>query len=1193
MKGTRQLRGGSRRSILRAAAFVMVVCMVCTCIPQTVKAASSDSKVQERIFVHPGMLHTAESFTAMQANVGEKVQPAYDTWNALKSNGFSDANWAGRPLETVIRGGTGQNVAQLYIDIRRAYQTALVWKVGGSEAHGEAACRILNKWSSTMKTLTGNADRFLASGIYGYELANAAEIMRDYPDFDKASMEKLFLEVFYPMQDDFLKNHNTAHFGNYWANWDLCNIAGMMAIGIFTDREDIYNQAIDYYKNGIGNGCLYNAMPYVFEEGLSQWQEAGRDQGHTTLGVSLCSVICEMAWNQGDDLYSLSDNRFLKGAEYVAKFNNNEEVPFERYQRFSGQSGSIEWNEEISEAGRPSVRPVYSLVYNHYVNRMGLSAPNIEKALKNEDGSWKKESEQANGDELGWQTLTFAGTGKKSTGKKTQGAFADGVYRIRSVLTNKSLVPNGSAQLASAESGTKSSEWWRFENLGDGDYIITNTETGEVIQTGDDLYAQGTVFETADRTNALNQRFAFLSLGDGVYRIISTINSHAIDIMNGKTEDATPIIQWKYNGNTCQKWIIETRAQAGLPDLEEPISEKILAQFDFDNETDGFTSENAKAAGTYTLQDSYHRQVKKALYLDGTANQFLTVTNNNGGSLLTGCRELTVSFESRPDRTDTNWLFYAAPNTDMQKWKTEKYLGIMQNDGTLTAERYYNNGARPQNASSHVESEWAHIDVVFHTDKTEIYVNGVKQSEEESTYKLADILGTDSVIQIGKANWGTGEYYKGWIDNLIIRNYAMDADAITKQADKFLKLSELPEVLADFSFDTDGAYFDGGNAKAAGTYTLETHGAGKALKLNGDGQHLVVTDKNNHSLLTGLDEVTVSYQIKPESSRTNWGFFAAPNTNKQEYKQEHYIGIVDISGTTNAERYNNNGERPTSARYETGYNGWYYVTAVYAEGFTTLYINGEKVAEAVSDYALSDILGDNSILYIGKSTWGNDGEYAAALIDNYKIVSSALTAEEVAAEAAKYVENKPVLPYEDVAESDWFYDGVYYNYFAKTMTGKDNAHFAPFENLTRAQFAVIVHRMSGEPEVEYQPTFPDVEDHVWYTNAILWASGTGIVNGYEDSGLFGHSDKISREQMAVILYRYAKYLKYDTGKTAELDSFEDAASVSKFAKEAMRWAVGNRIITGKYEGTRLDPQGNVLRAECAVMIQRFREVHEK
>ncbi len=109
MKGTRQLRGGSRRSILRAAAFVMVVCMVCTCIPQTVKAASSDSKVQERIFVHPGMLHTAESFTAMQANVGEKVQPAYDTWNALKKQWIFRCQLGGT---TVGNCNTGRNRAK-------------------------------------------------------------------------------------------------------------------------------------------------------------------------------------------------------------------------------------------------------------------------------------------------------------------------------------------------------------------------------------------------------------------------------------------------------------------------------------------------------------------------------------------------------------------------------------------------------------------------------------------------------------------------------------------------------------------------------------------------------------------------------------------------------------------------------------------------------------------------------------------------------------------------------------------------------------------------------------------------------------------------------------------------------------------------------------------------------------------------
>ena len=179
------------------------------------------------------------------------------------------------------------------------------------------------------------------------------------------------------------------------------------------------------------------------------------------------------------------------------------------------------------------------------------------------------------------------------------------------------------------------------------------------------------------------------------------------------------------------------------------------------------------------------------------------------------------------------------------------------------------------------------------------------------------------------------------------------------------------------------------------------------------------------------------------------------------------------------------------------------------------------------------------------------------------------------------------LPYVDVAEDDWFYDGVYYNYFAKTMTGKDETHFAPLENLARAQFAVIIHRMQDEPKVEYEPVFPDVADQIWYTDAILWAAGTGVVTGYSDTGFFGPADNINREQMAVMMYRYAKYLKYDVSKTTDFDKFEDAGSVSEFADDAMKWAVGNGIITGKYNGTKIDPQGNALRGECALIIQRF------
>ena len=206
-------------------------------------------------------------------------------------------------------------------------------------------------------------------------------------------------------------------------------------------------------------------------------------------------------------------------------------------------------------------------------------------------------------------------------------------------------------------------------------------------------------------------------------------------------------------------------------------------------------------------------------------------------------------------------------------------------------------------------------------------------------------------------------------------------------------------------------------------------------------------------------------------------------------------------------------------------------------------------------------------------------------------------------EAVKHVsitvkENEPVNPPEersfvDVQEGAWYYEYVRYNYMAGIMTGKDDAHFAPDENLARAQFAVILHRMNDEPAVTYTEVFPDVSDDVWYTNAILWANNIGVVTGYSNTGCFGPADNINREQMAVMMYRYANYKGYDTGNKADFNNFSDADRVSAYAEEAMRWAVGNKIISGKNNGTLLDPQGNATRAECATIIMRFTEKFEK
>ena len=177
-------------------------------------------------------------------------------------------------------------------------------------------------------------------------------------------------------------------------------------------------------------------------------------------------------------------------------------------------------------------------------------------------------------------------------------------------------------------------------------------------------------------------------------------------------------------------------------------------------------------------------------------------------------------------------------------------------------------------------------------------------------------------------------------------------------------------------------------------------------------------------------------------------------------------------------------------------------------------------------------------------------------------------------------------PLSDVTRSDWFCGAVTYVYNNWLMTGLGDFVFGPGEPLARAQFAVIIHRMENSPQTEYFSAFPDVEDEQWYTEAILWANKNKIVTGYAN-GRFGPADLITREQMAVMMYRYAKTKGYDTQARAELSGYNDVSLVSAFAKEAMEWCVAEGIISGKDYGTRLDPQANAARAECAAIIARF------
>lgn len=178
--------------------------------------------------------------------------------------------------------------------------------------------------------------------------------------------------------------------------------------------------------------------------------------------------------------------------------------------------------------------------------------------------------------------------------------------------------------------------------------------------------------------------------------------------------------------------------------------------------------------------------------------------------------------------------------------------------------------------------------------------------------------------------------------------------------------------------------------------------------------------------------------------------------------------------------------------------------------------------------------------------------------------------------------------FDDVNDDSWYLPYVTYTLNKGVMTGKGNNSFAPGEALARAQFAVVLWRISGSPNAGYCGTYPDVPDHQFYTAAVEWASGeeVGVIGGY-DEGRFGPNDNITREQMAAMLFRYAKYKNLDTTHINDLKEFPDACNVTEFALEAMQWAVGSSIIKG--DKGNLNPQGNTNRAECATMLQRFCE----
>lgn len=333
-------------------------------------------EMQARKFVHPGILHTTKSIERMRAQIADKEYPAYGSFELLKSHHCSQADYQPfGPFEVIARDGEFRHTkSKMEQDFSAIYQNALMWVLTGEKAHAEKSLELLLGYAGTLKRIPETNDAPLLVGLEGSKIIYATEMLRHtykkmtVIQFNEIS--RMIREVFLPVMENF---YHRKPYTN--GNWGPIVTKAYMAAAILWDNEEMYDKAIDFYLHANDNGTI----AHYISGNTGQIQESGRDQGHCMLGIGALATVCEIAWQQGDDLYSALDNRLMKGFEYVAKYNLGYNVPFAVWKDVTGKYSN--WT-EISDKGRGRYMPVFEMVYNHFVIRKGMQMPYTEKVLQ-------------------------------------------------------------------------------------------------------------------------------------------------------------------------------------------------------------------------------------------------------------------------------------------------------------------------------------------------------------------------------------------------------------------------------------------------------------------------------------------------------------------------------------------------------------------------------------------------------------------------------------------------------------------------------------------------------------------------------------------------------------------------------------------------------------------------------------------
>lgn len=351
------------------------------------------------LFVHPGILHTSERIQQLQVvvNTADVNSYAYQDYLLMKSNSLAQSNYSMKgPFPIISRDGVYLSTKNSYeADFSAAYLNALMWAITNQEDYAKEAMNILVAYANTLKEIEVSNDAPLLAGLQGFQVIYATELLSyTYPQVNKDDINKIksmIKNVFVPVLDTF---YNTPPYTN--GNWGIIVTKAYMAAAILFDDHDMYKKGVDFFLNGHDNGTLPNYIDAM----TGQCQESGRDQGHAQLGIGGIAAICELAYQQGTDLYAQLDNRLLLGYEYTAKYNLGYDVPYKQWTDITGKYSS--WT-TLGSDSRGVFRDIYAIAYNHYALLKGLDMPYTKQVVTN-----SLQTEGYDADNIGFGTFQFA-----------------------------------------------------------------------------------------------------------------------------------------------------------------------------------------------------------------------------------------------------------------------------------------------------------------------------------------------------------------------------------------------------------------------------------------------------------------------------------------------------------------------------------------------------------------------------------------------------------------------------------------------------------------------------------------------------------------------------------------------------------------------------------------------------------------